>query len=134
MPRLRKLLLVHLPTVAWAAWMAYLLTSPAERLPLEYPEFSSERATLMANLFEWALHALLSLVLCALLGRSLATLERRPHLVATAFSVAIYGAVLEGLQTFAPGRAPGVSDLVANLLGVAAWLAVASRRRTGAPP
>ena len=135
MSRARQILALHLPTAIWAAWMAYLLISPDERLPASYPDFPSNAWVSWSNVFEWASHLILSFVLSVLLWRSLAAIESlESRMMATVATVGIYGAILEGTQALVPGRSPGLSDIAANLIGVGLWVVSARTRARMSTP
>ena len=81
---------------------------------------------LTPSIVQKTLHVLLYAVLCAAWFASLNTIEseRARGMVAVVVTVG-YGALLEWLQTFVPGRFGSLTDVILNTIGAVVGLVVA---------
>ena len=99
----------RIATVVWALSVAYLSLTPTLPKPV---------GLLDDKIQHFAAYALLSLLVILSLNKTLSAWK-------LALLAALYGGLMEVLQTYAPGRSPEWLDLVANTMGVAMGLAVA---------
>lgn len=106
--------------LGWAAVVALLLLLPADVWRSSYQP--------RGPWVDVVAHAALLGVLGWLAARALAAAGSGRPVLQAALVATLYGALLEGMQHFVPGRAPEAADLLVDALAATAgaWLAAAT--------